>query len=126
MQTKYWKTTFLVCAIISSSLTAAELPKSTMNCNFTKETLVGKSLNLISDSNVHNMRFQENHVSVVVGDKGGPLAAPIYNWELSRNKLIIIYTNGQRGNFEFISCKDSIVNMQNSIGKVSEYQLNSQ
>ncbi|MEY4537571.1 MAG: hypothetical protein RL171_1722 [Pseudomonadota bacterium] len=124
MPIRFLKTALFACAIISGSLTAAELPISTMNCNFTKETLVGKSLNLISDFNVHNMRFQENHVSLVIGDKGGPLAAPIYKWDLSENKLTIIYTDGQRGYFEFISCKDSVVKVQNAIGTINEYQLN--
>jgi hypothetical protein len=124
MPIRFLKTALFACAIISGSLTAAELPISTMNCNFTKETLVGKSLNLISDFNLHNMRFQENHVSLVIGDKGGPLAAPIYKWDLSENKLTIIYTDGQRGYFEFISCKDSVVKVQNAIGTINEYQLN--
>jgi hypothetical protein len=124
MQTKYWTTTLFVCAITSSSLTAAELPISSMNCNFTKKTLIGKRLSLISDSVVHNMRFQETYVSLVIGEKEGPLAAPIYKWELSGSKLTIIYTDGQCDYFEFISCKDSVVKLQNALGKVSEYQLN--
>ena len=68
--------------------------------------LQGKTLDLVDDAKVETYSFNDQGlVSVTIGTRGGPVAAPLYYWKLKGNVLVISEFPDQPGAEELSSPK---------------------
>jgi hypothetical protein len=83
--------------------------------------LTGKTLSLVSDRRIENLRFNSGgSIAATIGTQGGSVTGPLLNWHIKNSKLVI----GDSKVYEsliFISYDGTKVKAKRITGELAEY-----
>jgi hypothetical protein len=93
--------------------------------NWAQLDLPGKRMELLDEKVVEVYRFHKaGHVSVTLGTKDGPLAAPLFYWKIKRGLLVITESDTSvYQEFEVLSIDGSVLTAKRRSGGIAKYTM---